>query len=133
MSIGIILLSADGCYVSQDGSLPTGRPVWDKPFLLDLCTNSKCICSQATYDGLPPSLKRLAKAITITKPHVPYTEDFDVNLGIGSFATDVAVCDTFIIVRTPDIINGKVFDTKRLEESYKLTTKLDKIEFWSKI
>jgi hypothetical protein len=77
MQIGICLLSKDGYYLRDDGSLPV-RPSWDKKFLVDLVTDLECTCSDNTFEKLPASIKEHADI---------YVDTFDVsiNLGIATF------------------------------------------------
>jgi hypothetical protein len=77
MQIGICLLSKDGYYLRDDGTLPV-RPSWDKKFLVDLVAGLECTCSDNTFEKLPTSIKENAYV---------YVEEFDVsiNLGIKTF------------------------------------------------
>lgn len=77
MQIGICLLSKDGYYLRDDGTLPV-RPSWDKKFLIDLTAGLECTCSDNTFEKLPNSIKENADI---------YVEEFDVsvNLGIKTF------------------------------------------------
>lgn len=103
MQVGICLVSKDGYYLREDGSLPI-RPSWDKKFLVDLVTGMTTICSQNTFNTLPPS-------IVETQPYIyiPY-EDFrlelpyqDINLGIATFKEEP---ELMFIVRSKYEANG---------------------------
>lgn len=103
MQIGICLLSKDGCYLREDGSLPI-RPSWDKKLLVDLVTGMTTICSQNTFNTLPPSLRETDPYI-----YIPY-EDFrfdlpyqDINLGIATFKEEP---ELMFIVRSKYKANG---------------------------
>lgn len=85
MQIGICLLSKDGYYLRDDGTLPV-RPSWDKKFLVDLTAGMSTICSQNTFNTLPKSLRDTEPYIYIpyedSRFDLPYQ---DINLGIATF------------------------------------------------
>ena len=113
MSIGIILLSNDNYYLGEDGELPSPRPEWDKKLLLALCEDKICICSQNTYDTLPPSLTKKAKGVYVAHGDVNY----DVNLGISTFKTQKP--EVLYVVRTgEDLGGGKEFRMSDILENY---------------
>lgn len=107
MQIGICLLSKDGYYLRDDGSLPA-RPSWDKKFLVDLTTDLACTCSENTFDKLPTSIKSNANI---------YVNDFDVsvNLGIATFEYQPELM--FIVRSKYEAGSGKLL---RLDEYIKL-------------
>lgn len=87
MQVGICLLSKDGYYLREDGTLPV-RPSWDKKFLVELTKNLTTICSLATYNTLPLSVKSTEPFILDYEcddyDSLPYQ---DINLGINTFKT----------------------------------------------
>lgn len=107
MQIGICLLSKDGYYLRDDGSLPV-RPSWDKKFLVDLTAGLACTCSENTFDKLPTSIKSNANI---------YVDDFDVsvNLGIATFEYQPELM--FIVRSKYEANGGKLL---RLDEYIKL-------------
>lgn len=96
MQVGICLLSKDGYYLREDGTLPV-RPSWDKKFLLDLVRGFQSTCSEKTFDNLPLSVKEA----TILNVDVP--RDSDINLGIDTFR---AKPELMFIVRSKYEANG---------------------------
>ena len=107
MQIGICLLSKDGYYLRDDGSLPV-RPSWDKKFLVDLIAGLECTCSENTFDKLPASIKSNADI---------YVDNFDVsvNLGIATFEYRPELM--FIVRSKYEAGSGKLL---RLDEYIKL-------------
>lgn len=107
MQIGICLLSKDGYYLRDDGSLPV-RPSWDKKFLVDLTTDLVCTCSENTFDTLPVSIKSNANI---------YVDNFtaSVNLGIATFEYRPELM--FIVRSKYEAGSGKLL---RLDEYIKL-------------
>lgn len=79
MQVGICLVSKDGYYLREDGSLPI-RPSWDKKFLVDLVTGMACNCSSNTFENLPTSITCKAQIININVSRYS-----DINLGIDTF------------------------------------------------
>jgi len=87
MQVGICLLSKNGYYLREDGSLPI-RPSWDKKFLVDLVTGMSTICSQNTFNTLPLSIKEVCPFSYIYIPSEDTRFDLpcqDINLGIATF------------------------------------------------
>ena len=107
MQIGICLLSKDGYYLRDDGSLPV-RPSWDKKFLVDLTAGLACTCSENTFEKLPTSIKEHAYI---------YVDTFDVsiNLGIATFEYQPELI--FIVRSKYEAGGGKLL---RLDEYIKL-------------
>lgn len=107
MQIGICLLSKDGYYLREDGSLPV-RPSWDKKFLLDLVEGLECTCSEKTFETLPTSIKSNADI---------YVDNFDVSINLG-IATFEYHPELMLIVRSKyEAGSGKLL---RLDEYIKL-------------
>lgn len=79
MQVGICLLSKDGYYLREDGSLPI-RPSWDKKFLVDLVTGLACSCSSKTFEDIPNSI--IDNTLSI---HIDMSAYSDINLGIDTF------------------------------------------------
>ncbi len=108
MQVGICLLSKDGYYLREDGTLPV-RPSWDKKFLLDLARGFQSTCSENTFDNLPLSIKEAA-VITIN-----YDIGSDINLGIDTFRFKPELI--FIVRSKYEASSGKLL---RLTEYNKL-------------
>ena len=82
IQVGVCLLSKDGYYVREDGSLPV-RPSWDKAFLLGLVNGLNCLASESTIKTLPESVKASASIIIRETSYASNLSD--INLGINSF------------------------------------------------
>ena len=108
MQIGICLLSKDGYYLRDDGSLPA-RPSWDKKFLVDLTTGLACTCSENTFDKLPTSIKSNANI------YVDVSRYSDINLGIDTFRFKPELM--FIVRSKYEAGSGKLL---RLDEYIKI-------------
>lgn len=83
MQIGVCLLSKDGYYLREDGSLPI-RPSWDKEFLTSLVKNLYCVASKNTIDTLPKSIIDNAAGIFNDSSYLQRVAG-DINLGIKTF------------------------------------------------
>lgn len=83
MQIGVCLLSKDGYYLREDGSLPI-RPSWDKEFLTSLVKNLYCVASKNTIDTLPKSIIDNAAGIFNDSSYLQRVA-CDINLGIKTF------------------------------------------------
>ena len=108
MQIGICLLSKDGYYLRDDGSLPA-RPSWDKKFLLDLVRGFQSTCSEKTFDNLPLSIKEA------TGLNVDVSRYSDINLGIDTFRFKPELM--FIVRSKYEAGSGKLL---RLDEYIKI-------------
>lgn len=108
MQVGICLLSKDGYYLREDGTLPV-RPSWDKKFLVELTRGFQSTCSENTFDNLPLSIKEAA-VITIN-----YDIGSDINLGIDTFRFKPELI--FIVRSKYEASSGKLL---RLTEYNKL-------------
>jgi hypothetical protein len=126
--IGIVLVSKDWYYLGKDGELPD-RPALDKKFLLRLCKGKRCLCSENTYKDLPPSLFKKAKSISTYTD--TYDLDCDINLGIGTFKTEIP--QTFYIIQSDKNLNdGKAFQQDWLKENYRLLVKDTYLSIWER-
>ena len=109
MQIGICLLSKDGYYLRDDGTLPM-RPSWDKKFLIDLVTNLDCTCSDNTFEKLPNSIKENTYI---------YVEEFDVSINLGIKTFEYMPELMFIVRSKYDAGSGKLL---RLDDYVQLIT-----------
>jgi len=108
MKVGILLLSADGYYVDEDGFLPA-RPDFDKKLLLGLCNNQTYICSPKTLETLPLSLLMIGEKAT--------SEEYDINLGVKTLYT--LPPHLLIVVRSNEELKaGKKFDLTGFRQVY---------------
>ena len=122
MTLGLMLLSKDGFYLSKNGKLPT-RPTWDKRFLVDMCRDMKVICSLATATTIPNSIHKAAELVTIEP-----TNEFDINLGVKTFKDHPV--DLLIVTRSNSVFKtGKFFNL----ENYTCILKQGEIELWTLI
>jgi hypothetical protein len=102
MTQGVILLSKDGYYLSEDGRLP-GRPSWDKEFITGLVKGKIVLCSANTLKDLPKSIIDAAAHITLNG-----WSNYDINFGISTFNTNMP--DQLIVVRSKEyLLTGKKF------------------------
>lgn len=123
MTLGLMILSKDGFYLSTDNKLPL-RPAWDKKLLLDICRDKRVICSKATAMDLPPSLYRVATSVT----NDVIDNEFDINLGVSTFK-DYPV-DLLLVTRSKSIFTaGKAFNL----EDYICILKQGDLELWTSI
>ena len=109
MQIGICLLSKDGYYLRDDGTLPV-RPSWDKKFLIDLTHGLDCTCSDNTFEKLPNSIKENANI---------YVEEFDVSINLGIKTFEYMPELMFIVRSKYEAGSGKLL---RLDDYYQLIT-----------
>lgn len=119
MTIGLILVSKNGKYLSNDGSLPV-RPDWDKSFITDMIRNKIVLCSENTLKTIPPSMKKAASRWT-TNMEEPY----DINFGINTFkqTPDLLI----MTVSKEEIKEGPDFRT----DSFKEILDLGEIKFFT--
>ncbi len=116
MKVGIILLSKDSYYISNDGKLPK-RPVFDKELITYLATNEVVLCSENTYGTIPPSIRKVVKDLTTDKD-----SEWTVNFGISTFKEK---CDIFYIIHSNENLdNGKYFNTDRLKKMYNIESEI---------
>jgi len=108
--IGVVLLSADGYYVGENGQLPA-RPWFDKNLLLAIVKGNVCLASPNTLAGLPKSILAAAKEVTTE------AKDVTVNLGIATFRSNPP--DLLLVVRSEYFLGkGKRFDLTWLTATY---------------
>lgn len=113
MTNGIVLLSQDGFYLTDQGVLPS-RPSFDKDLLLSLAKGARILCSHNTLVNLPKSVTNIAKSFT-TDPAEPW----DLNFGINTFAE--AYPDVMYVVKSDyECIKGKEFRMDVFNQCYKL-------------
>ena len=78
MTVGTILLSSDGNYLTREGNLPQ-RPAWDKEWLKTMVSLNTI--SHAGYDTLPPSIRDISTVtngdptMAITIPELGHLPD----------------------------------------------------------
>lgn len=124
MKTSIVLLSKDGNYVSHNGKLPT-RTKFDKSLLKFIVHSEFVLCSQKTKEVLPKSILNNCHAVT-THPSDIWT----VNLGISTYNEP---SDIFVIVHSPETMEGKPFNFKKIGLHYDMV--IDSIEYsiyWNK-
>ena len=109
MQIGICLLSKDGYYLRDDGTLPV-RPSWDKKFLIDLIAGLDCTCSDNTFEKLPNSIKENTYI---------YVEEFDVSINLGIKTFEYMPELMFIVRSKYEAGSGKLL---RLDDYVQLIT-----------
>lgn len=110
-TVGIVLLSNDWYYISEEGKLPK-RPSFDKELITEIARNKIILCSPNTHSTLPPSIKKSCLAIT-NNPE----SKWDVNFGIKTFSEQ---CDVFIVIKSKeDLKTGKLFNFERIINLYK--------------
>ena len=109
MQIGICLLSKDGYYLRDDGTLPV-RPSWDKKFLIDLTYGLECTCSDNTFEKLPNSIKENTYI---------YVEEFDVSINLGIKTFEYMPELMFIVRSKYEAGSGKLL---RLDDYVQLIT-----------
>lgn len=109
MQIGICLLSKDGYYLRDDGTLPV-RPSWDKKFLIDLTAGLDCTCSDNTFEKLPNSIKENTYI---------YVEEFDVSINLGIKTFEYMPELMFIVRSKYEAGSGKLL---RLDDYVQLIT-----------
>lgn len=109
MQIGICLLSKDGYYLRDDGTLPV-RPSWDKKFLIDLTHGLDCTCSDNTFEKLPNSIKENTYI---------YVEEFDVSINLGIKTFEYMPELMFIVRSKYEAGSGKLL---RLDDYVQLIT-----------
>jgi hypothetical protein len=110
MRVAIVLISKDGFYLGENGELPK-RPSFDKELITSLAKDKIVLCSENTKNTIPPSIKKVAKAIT-TDPN----DDWEINFGIKTYNEDN---DIFIIVNSEENLNsGKEFKLSRIKDKY---------------
>lgn len=110
MRVAIVLISSDGYYLGEKGQLPK-RPDFDKQLITSLATDKVVLCSENTYETIPPSIKKVAKKITTDR-----SELWDVNFGIKTYNIN---SDVFIVVNSTEPLNGgKEFKLDRITENY---------------
>jgi len=100
MTVGVVLLSKNNVYVSNEGQLPK-RPRWDKTFITDLIRGQRVLCSAATLKTLPQSILGAGYFTTDA------TNDYDINFGIDTFKS--APVDMLFVVRSGSELEGKQF------------------------
>lgn len=111
MTQGVVLLSADGFYLSNSGELPL-RPDWDKTFITELIRDKLVLCSFETLKDLPSSM--FAIASFTTNPNAKY----DINFGIDTFKT--ARPEQLLVVRSRQTLgDGKKFNLRIWKNIYK--------------
>jgi len=140
MVIGIVLLSKDGKYVGINGELPA-RPDFDKDMLLKLIKGKYCVCSPNTYEDLPKSVIKAAGTIeAIDNPWklemigIMLKDDYGtaINLGIKTFKS--LPPNIFYVVRSDEnMVDGKDFDVKWLEDNYTTILINKNIEIYHRI
>jgi len=107
MTIGLVLLSADGFYLSEFGTLPR-RPLWDKEFITKVIKGKRVLCSYTTLATLPKSMLSIAQFTTDTKA------EYDVNFGIDTFKVKP---DLLIVSRSiKNLHRGKRFDLSEFDQ-----------------
>jgi len=125
-TIGIILLSRDGFYLREDGSLPD-RPAFDKTLLLHLVKNKVILCSMNTHRTLPGSVLNACKSVTTNE-----TEEWDINLGILTFRT--APPDLMYVIRSElDMLSGKKFRDEFFKNYQPLTYENESLSIYRRI
>lgn len=126
MQIGICLLSLDGYYLRDDGTLPV-RPSWDKEFLIKLIEGLPCVASQNTIDNLPPSIKNSATNIFNDTSYLQRMAG-DINLGIKTFRD---LPDLMFIVRSQyNAGSGKLLRLDRYTKLIEFTKDNGGFEIW---
>jgi hypothetical protein len=117
--INTILLSKNGCYVDENGNLPSRENVpWDKELLKAFCQNQ--IVSGKGFNSLPPSMRKIVKKQNI------HDEEITMAVTIPEIAN---YSDVLLISRSSEFLeNGKEF---RLDKFQCLIKNKD-IEIWIK-
>ena len=124
MKIAVVLISRDGYYLGENGELPF-RPSFDKELITFLATDKVVLCSENTEKTIPPSIRKVAKAIT-TDP----TDDWDTNFGINTFSED---SDYFVVVNSiSDLGGGKEFKLSRITDKYTLAVQFGPVDIYRK-
>ncbi len=125
MKVSVVLLSADGNYVSENGELPV-RPEWDKRMITQLVTNKRVLCSPNTLKTLPKSILGVVSRIETYS----YDNNWDVNFGISTFKQGDA--DLFIVIKSKGSMEGKRFSRKFLKLTYHNILDIEELELWMK-
>lgn len=109
-TVGIVLISKDEFYISDDGKLPK-RPPFDKELITKLATDNIVLCSENTFPTIPPSIRKVVKELT-----TDINSNWNVNFGINTFKEKT---DYFILVKSnTDLGSGKTFNVDRLATNY---------------
>lgn len=118
MTTGVMLLSRNNVYLSNEGQLPK-RPRWDKTFITDLIKGQRVLCSPETLKTLPASI--LGAGYFTTDP----TNDYDINFGVATFSS--APVDMLFVVRSSSELEGKKF---RLDDYVLIHRASPSFEIW---
>lgn len=125
MTNGIVLLSQDGFYLTDQGTLPS-RPSFDKELLISLTKGARILCSHNTLVNLPKSITSIAKSFT-TNPDEPW----DLNFGISTF--EDAYPDVMYVVKSDlSCIKGKEFRLDGFKACYSLAYDAENLSIYFK-
>jgi len=117
--INTILLSSNGCFVDENGNLPSRENIdYDKELLNAFCKNATV--SQKSFNSVPPSMQ---KSLKIQKM---YNDEITLALSIPEISE---LSDVLLVNRSSEILeNGKKFRF----DNFNMLTKQGNIEIWVK-